>query len=226
MTPCSSSTRTTAAPSTVIGGWRCVAACSVNRERLGQYALLLALFLLPWQLREIFTSVRVDGQMWEYGTGSLYATQLLVLLAVILRGGFRIDRARAFVGPVAIVVLAAIVSAATSPVPMSSLALVFQAGLGAGVVGGAPGVRLARARLALVFHARGFGGGNRRRVAHAARVRTSAASEQPLRVPGSRPAHPRHARVAMARAGEADVARAPGDRAGGRPRRHLLARRL
>ncbi|OGL66919.1 hypothetical protein A2856_00225 [Candidatus Uhrbacteria bacterium RIFCSPHIGHO2_01_FULL_63_20] len=123
----------------------------MNRERLGQYALLLALFLLPWQLREIFTSVRVDGQMWEYGTGSLYATQLLVLLAVILRGGFRIDRARAFVGPVAIVVLAAIVSAATSPVPMSSLALVFQVGLAAMLFLGLLDVRTDPTRAAAAF---------------------------------------------------------------------------
>lgn len=46
--------------------------------------LYLLIFLLPWQTRWIFSSVQINGQPWEYGQLSLYATQLLLLAIVIL----------------------------------------------------------------------------------------------------------------------------------------------
>ncbi|MBI1961159.1 MAG: O-antigen ligase family protein [Parcubacteria group bacterium] len=50
---------------------------------------LLFVFLIPWQARLIIAEGSINGQYWEYGTQSLYATEVLlfvVLIAVVAKG--------------------------------------------------------------------------------------------------------------------------------------------
>ncbi len=44
----------------------------------------LLVFLLPWQTRWIYHPVKLNGSFWEYGTQSLYATEVLLWLIIIL----------------------------------------------------------------------------------------------------------------------------------------------
>ncbi len=46
---------------------------------------LAAIFLLPWQTRWIYASFTANGEAWEYGRLSLYATELLLLAVFCLR---------------------------------------------------------------------------------------------------------------------------------------------
>lgn len=48
--------------------------------------LLLTLFLLPWQTRWIFFSPTIGGDVSEYGQISLYATEVLLFIVMLLRG--------------------------------------------------------------------------------------------------------------------------------------------
>ncbi len=48
--------------------------------------LLLTLFLLPWQTRWIFFVPTIGAEASEYGQISLYASELLLLIVVLLRG--------------------------------------------------------------------------------------------------------------------------------------------
>lgn len=48
------------------------------------YLLYLILFLLPWQTRWIITSGELNNGPWEYGTLSLYALDVLILLALVM----------------------------------------------------------------------------------------------------------------------------------------------
>lgn len=48
--------------------------------------LLLTLFLLPWQTRWIFFSPTIGGEVSEYGQISLYATEVLLFVVMLLRG--------------------------------------------------------------------------------------------------------------------------------------------
>jgi len=53
-----------------------------------QYGTLLFVFLIPWQARLILSEGSINGKYWEYGTKSLYATEialLVVLLALVVR---------------------------------------------------------------------------------------------------------------------------------------------
>lgn len=56
------------------------------RERIAHTLLLIALFLLPWQTRWIFAVTPIEGGISEYGQFSVYVTQVLILLVVLLRG--------------------------------------------------------------------------------------------------------------------------------------------
>ena len=49
----------------------------------GQTLLLVILFLLPWQTRWIFSMPLLHGGVWEYGIGSLYAVEVLILIAAL-----------------------------------------------------------------------------------------------------------------------------------------------
>lgn len=48
------------------------------------FLLILVLFLLPWQTRWIYNSAHINGEFWEYGSKSLYGTEIFVWLIIIL----------------------------------------------------------------------------------------------------------------------------------------------
>lgn len=56
------------------------------RQTWASRFLLLAVFLLPWQTRWIFSVPLIGGEASEYGQLSLYATEVLIALVVLLRG--------------------------------------------------------------------------------------------------------------------------------------------
>lgn len=53
-------------------------------NRLINYGLCLFVFLLPWQTRWIFKDAYLKGGVWEYGRFSLYGTEILLLILLIL----------------------------------------------------------------------------------------------------------------------------------------------
>jgi O-antigen ligase len=48
------------------------------------YTVLIFLFLLPWQTRYIFGPAFIANEAWEYGTKSLYGTEILAWLIIVL----------------------------------------------------------------------------------------------------------------------------------------------
>lgn len=60
-------------------------------KKIKNYLLLLFLFLLPWQTRLIYSSTKLGLYDWEYGNLSLYGTELLLAVVVLLTlvGKFR-----------------------------------------------------------------------------------------------------------------------------------------
>jgi len=59
------------------------------------YGILLFVFLVPWQARLVLVPGSINGAYWEYGTQSLYATEVLlfvVLVAVAAKGALAITR--------------------------------------------------------------------------------------------------------------------------------------
>lgn len=60
-------------------------------SKIVKYLLLLFFFLLPWQTRWIWHYGQLNGGFWEYGTFSLYGTEILLWAVIIL---FAIDRFR------------------------------------------------------------------------------------------------------------------------------------
>jgi len=57
-------------------------------EKIIYYLTLLFLFLIPWQTRWRYFHGELNGGYWEYGTFSLYATELLLWLIVLLYAYF------------------------------------------------------------------------------------------------------------------------------------------
>ncbi len=53
-------------------------------ERIIEYGLYLLVFVLPWQTRYIIKAGEINGGYWEYGTISLYATDVLLILLIII----------------------------------------------------------------------------------------------------------------------------------------------
>lgn len=53
-------------------------------KRIIEYLFYLFIFLLPWQTRLIYHQGNINGGNWEYGTFSLYATELLLGLIFVL----------------------------------------------------------------------------------------------------------------------------------------------
>jgi len=53
-------------------------------QKIINYSLLLLIFLLPWQTRLIYRYAFLNGQPWEYGRLSLYGTEILIWLIVLL----------------------------------------------------------------------------------------------------------------------------------------------
>lgn len=75
-------------------------------KRLNQILLGLYLFFLPWQTVYIFDAKLIDGVKWQYGTGLLFATEILLWLIVMMhliiiiknkkseRQNFKLDRVK------------------------------------------------------------------------------------------------------------------------------------
>ncbi len=53
-------------------------------QKIQNVSMLLFLFLLPWQTRYIWKYGQLNGGYWEYGTGSLYATEILLWIILIV----------------------------------------------------------------------------------------------------------------------------------------------
>ncbi|MBU1130789.1 O-antigen ligase family protein [Patescibacteria group bacterium] len=53
-------------------------------NNLIKYGLCLFVFLLPWQTRWIFKDAAINGQVWEYGRWSLYGTEVLLIILLLL----------------------------------------------------------------------------------------------------------------------------------------------
>ena len=49
-----------------------------------EYGLYLLVFLLPWQTRWIIKAGEINGSYWEYGTVSLYGTDILLIMLIII----------------------------------------------------------------------------------------------------------------------------------------------
>jgi len=64
-------------------------------NKIIQYGALLFVFLIPWQARWILAPGEINNQYWEYGTISLYVTEiilLVVLIALIVKGTIHFHR--------------------------------------------------------------------------------------------------------------------------------------
>ncbi|HBK34243.1 TPA: hypothetical protein DEP34_03775 [Candidatus Uhrbacteria bacterium] len=57
-----------------------------DRQHMATGLTYAVLFLLPWQTRWIFSEGLLNGEHWEYGTFSLYAVEVIILVAIFLRG--------------------------------------------------------------------------------------------------------------------------------------------
>ena len=55
------------------------------RARLINFLVYLTVFLLPWQTRWIFGQEFLQGDFFEYGVLSIFATEILVVLVAVLR---------------------------------------------------------------------------------------------------------------------------------------------
>jgi hypothetical protein len=53
-------------------------------------SVLVILFLLPWQTRDIFDRILLNGDAWEYGVYSVYAVEVLILALFFRFGRLRI----------------------------------------------------------------------------------------------------------------------------------------
>lgn len=57
-------------------------------EKIVEYGLYLLVFLLPWQTRWIWLQGFLGGGLWEYGTFSLYLSDVLLIFLLILGIGW------------------------------------------------------------------------------------------------------------------------------------------
>jgi len=57
----------------------------LNLKRIQGWLLIIFLFTLPWQTRWIIKAGLINADYWEYGTISLYASDILLLLIIILQ---------------------------------------------------------------------------------------------------------------------------------------------
>ena len=53
-------------------------------EKIIEYGLYLLVFLLPMQTRWIIKTGELNGGYWEYGTISLYSTDILLAVLLVL----------------------------------------------------------------------------------------------------------------------------------------------
>ncbi len=55
----------------------------LNISKFKNYLLLLLLFVLPWQTRLIYQTTYIGSGFWEYGSLSLYSTEILLGLVIL-----------------------------------------------------------------------------------------------------------------------------------------------
>lgn len=53
-------------------------------EKIASYLLYLLIFLLPWQTRWIWQEGLLNGGTWEYGTFSIYAIDILLVIILVV----------------------------------------------------------------------------------------------------------------------------------------------
>ena len=53
-------------------------------KKLVEYGFYLFIFLLPWQTRLIWRDATLNGFTYEYGRASLYGTQILLWVLLLL----------------------------------------------------------------------------------------------------------------------------------------------
>ncbi|HLD61250.1 MAG TPA: O-antigen ligase family protein [Patescibacteria group bacterium] len=53
-------------------------------NKIIHWLLLLFLFLLPWHTRYMYDWAYLNGGFWEYGSGSLFATEILLWIIIVL----------------------------------------------------------------------------------------------------------------------------------------------
>lgn len=53
-------------------------------SKVTEYGFYLFLFLLPWQTHWIWRMAHLNGNVWEYGSGSVYGTDILLLVLLLL----------------------------------------------------------------------------------------------------------------------------------------------
>jgi len=56
----------------------------INLKKIIEYGFYLFIFLLPWQTRWIWHQAYLNGGKWEYGTFSLYAVDLILIILGVL----------------------------------------------------------------------------------------------------------------------------------------------
>jgi len=52
-------------------------------QKIIEYGFYLFVFLLPWQTRWMYSIGQINGEDWEYGTQSLYGTEILLWVVLI-----------------------------------------------------------------------------------------------------------------------------------------------
>jgi len=57
-----------------------------NLEKFIHCAFYIFVFLLPWQTRWIYREAELNGGIWEYGRLSLYFTEVILLIILLLAG--------------------------------------------------------------------------------------------------------------------------------------------
>ncbi|MCH8049136.1 O-antigen ligase family protein [Patescibacteria group bacterium] len=62
------------------------------RARVLTFGLPFFFFLLPWQTRWIFGQALINGEAFEFGVMSLYLTEILLLLVVLLSGKIKFHK--------------------------------------------------------------------------------------------------------------------------------------
>ncbi len=66
-------------------------------DKIMKYGVLIFVFLIPWQARIILSEGSINGGYWEYGTTSLYATEIILLflmLCVVFLSVVRVKKAK------------------------------------------------------------------------------------------------------------------------------------
>ena len=64
----------------------------ISIQKIISWGFYLMVFLLPWQTSWLAQAGELNGGFWEYGTFSLYATDLLFLLTLLLFVSWQFDR--------------------------------------------------------------------------------------------------------------------------------------